>query len=375
MTNPHILFTADLHIKQRTWTNSTLLKGDAYCSFGRVVDAVSNRQELDSIVIGGDLFDSNRPTSQDLLTVKDLLTSNFNACYYIRGNHDSVDPSYLEAITGSLEDDDFHLCRIDHNFYPMDEHVYMTGIEWVPSAADTWERLRQVVKDWRQLRTTPNDILYVVMHTSFQHLLGFDGAYDLTVDMIKGLCGDDRINFLVGHIHTRDTLVYNSAGAYIHSPGSLYPLSSDKMGDPCYASYIELSTGKIEDIPADVRKYVSVNITETDDLLKWLDANGKAPAQGDLPTFVRVVVPESYDQQIILPVSDQYIFKIDRLVAPRDAATTVRSSYSISQAIRDELADQANREMAIDMAEEILASDDPVATIDKWLEFWGVKKV
>ena len=29
---------------------------------------------------------------------------------------------------------------------------------------------------------------------------------------------------------------------------------------------------------------------------------------------------------------------------------------------------------AKEMAEELLASDDPVGTLDGWLEFWGVKK-
>ena len=53
----------------------------------------------------------------------------------------------------------------------------------------------------------------------------------------------------------------------------------------------------------------------------------------------------------------------------------MQSSYSIQQAIRDELKDATNREMAVDMAEEILASDDPMGTIEKWFEFWGVKKV
>jgi hypothetical protein len=214
-----------------------------------------------------------------------------------------------------------------------------------------------------------------VLHCSFQHLLGFDGAYDFTVDMIKDLCGEDHINFLVGHIHTRDTLVYNSKGAYIHSPGSLYPLSTDKMGEQCYASYIHLNTGEIEDIAANVRKYATVNIVNAgDNLVKTLDDLEYAPNEYCLPTFVRLVVPADWAQPIPQVDDPRYIIKVDRQVLQQQAVTSVRSSYSINQAIRDELADQANRDMVVEMAEELLASDDPVGTLDGWLEFWGVKK-
>lgn len=377
MADTSILFTADCHMKRRTWTNSTLLKDDASYALSKVVGAAALRTDM--IVIGGDLFDSNRPTSQDLLIVKDLLAGNFNNCYYIRGNHDNCEPSYLAAITGSIEDDNYVLNHLDHkcpSFSPLDLHVHITGIDWSPSASDMWEQLKASIENWRANRPSDDDILYVVLHCSFQHLLGFDGAYDFTVDMIKDLCGEDRINFLVGHIHTRDTLVYNSKGAYIHSPGSLYPLSTDKMGEQCYASYIHLNTGEIEDIAANVRKYATVNIVNAgDNLVKTLDDLEYAPNEHCLPTFVRLVIPADWTQPIPQVDDPRYIIKVDRQVSQQQAVTSVRSSYSINQAIRDELADQANRDMVVEMAEELLASDDPVGTLDGWLEFWGVKKV
>lgn len=375
MDDTSILFTADCHMKRRTWTNSTLLKDDATAAFCKAVVSATRHPNVTDIVIGGDLFDSNRPTAQDLLVVKDALTANFNACYYIRGNHDNCEPSYLEAITGSLEDDDFHLVHLGSVFTPMDTNVWMTGLDWSPSASEMFEKLRQIVKDWRQIENHDSMILYVVLHCSFQHLLGFDGAYDFTVDMIRDLCGEDHINFLVGHIHTRDTLVYNSNGAYIHSPGSLYPLSTDKMGEQCYASLINLHTGEISDIAVNVRKYAVVNIENAgDDLVKTLDSLGYAPDSNHLPTFVRLVIPADWTQPIPQVDDSRYIVKVDRQVSQQQAVTSVRSSYSIQQAIRDELADQANRDMVVEMAEELLASDDPVGTLDGWLEFWGVRR-
>ena len=195
--------------------------------------------------------------------------------------------------------------------------------------------------------------------------------------MIKDICGEEKIYFLVGHIHTRDTTVYNSAGAYIHSPGSLYPLSADKMGEPCFASMIDLGNSQIQDIPATVRRYETVSINDIQgDIIPALDNAGFKPEHvWSLPTFVRIIVPEGYDQPILLPETRDYVFKIERQLAHADVVQKVQTSYSIQQAIKDELADATNREMAVDMAEEILASDDPMATIEKWFEFWGVKKV
>ena len=194
--------------------------------------------------------------------------------------------------------------------------------------------------------------------------------------MIKQICGNEKINILVGHIHTRDTLVYNEAGAYIHSPGSLYPLSSDKMGVPCYGSIITAETGHISDFSSDVRKYVSVNIAEIDDLSAYLAENKLEPEDWRwLPTFVNIIVPEDYDKQLVLPETDKFVFKVDKRLASRQVAVQSTSNvYTIQDAVREELQQEANKEMVLEMAEELLASDDPVGTLDEWLTFWQVRK-
>ena len=72
MSDNTYLFTADVHMKRRTWTNSTLLQGDATAAFGKVCRDCSFMAE-GGIIIGGDLFDSNRPTSQDLIDTIDII--------------------------------------------------------------------------------------------------------------------------------------------------------------------------------------------------------------------------------------------------------------------------------------------------------------
>ena len=380
MSENTFLFTADVHMKRRTWTNSTLLQGDATAAFSKVCRDCSV-MAAGGIIIGGDLFDSNRPTSQDLIDTIDIIKGNFNHCYYISGNHDSVQPAYLEAFRDCSDMPELELVDLDSQTHPQyytGAYRYtLAGVRWLASASELYQRIKEIVDNWKEWRTE-EDKLYIVLHNTFQHLLGFDGAYDLTIDMIKDLCGEEKIYFLVGHIHTRDTTVYNSAGAYIHSPGSLYPLSADKMGEPCFGSMIDLNNSQIQDIPSNVRRYETININDipADNIIEALDTAGLKPEHvWSLPTFIRLVVPENYDQPILIPETKDYVFKIDRQLAHTEAAVARQSSYSIQQAIKDELADSANRDMAMDMAEEILASDDPMATIEKWFEFWQVKKV
>lgn len=381
------LFTADCHIKTRTWTNSALLREDSYCAFAKLISSVQNclpndPNYVETIVIGGDLFDSNRPTSQDLLEVNQSLVG-MEAIYYIRGNHDSVDPSYLETgiVTDNLREFGpiFPLdCHKDIDMIHLSDHAVLMGIPWVPSDSQLIETLKKCIEFWRTKRSKEQDTLYLVMHCAFKHLLGFDGAYHLDIDMVKDLCGNDKINFLVGHIHTRNTTVYNAAGAYIHSPGSIYPLSTDKMSESCYGSVIDPDTGEITAINCDVRNYINVNLAEVPDgdLFKWLASQKLERCTECLPTFVNVRVPPEYKGEIPDDLrSPDYVFRIDRRLADiHRVARVAGPTYSINDAIREELQNDANRDMVIEMAEELLASDDPVGTLEEWLTFWKIRR-
>ena len=385
--DPKILFVADCHMKRRTWTNSTLLQGDATAALSSVISnaLAIGSDPVRTMVVGGDMFDNNRPSSQDLWDVSRLLAMFYNT-YYIRGNHDSVVPSYLEAIERPSESD-FIFGKVTElsvenykdnwlpSFHRLSNHAYIAGISWMPSDSQLLEALKATVAKWIEKRDE-EDILYIVLHCSFKHLLGFDGAYQLDADIIKQLCGNEKINILVGHIHTRDTLVYNDVGAYIHSPGSLYPLSADKMNTPCYGSLISVDTGHIIDIPCNVRRYVTINIKEVDDIMGYLMENKLLPEDWrEKPTFVTVVVPEAYDQQVVLPETEDAVFKIDRRLAARTVTVqSVNNIYTIQDAVREEIQNESNRDMVLEMAEELLASDDPVATWDEWLTFWQVRK-
>ena len=166
MSENTYLFTADVHMKRRTWTNSTLLQGDATAAFGKVCRDTSV-MAAGGIIIGGDLFDSNRPSSQDLIDVIDIITGNFDSCFYISGNHDSVQPPYLEAFRDTSDDPVFHLWDLDNSnpqYYQTGCRYTVQGIRWMSSASDLYERLKDIVNTWKEWRTE-EDKLYIVMHS------------------------------------------------------------------------------------------------------------------------------------------------------------------------------------------------------------------
>lgn len=95
MPNPCFIFTADNHLRPRTWSKHPTLAGDAYISFLQIVD-FSIAQKL-PIVQLGDLFDSEHPDSETVgmyMYQIQRLENNLIRLYYIRGNHDDTVPAW-----------------------------------------------------------------------------------------------------------------------------------------------------------------------------------------------------------------------------------------------------------------------------------------
>lgn len=391
----YVLFTADCHIKRRTWTNSTILQGDATKAMSKLFGASAGK--ADTVLIGGDLFDSNRPTSMDLLDVKLYSQYKFREMIYIRGNHDSVEPSFVEAIaednsdlvTKVLEVGDWMFTdELMSRFVPLalgrafvgkEEGIsYVAGVPYIHNTEMLLSYIRAIIDRWLEIRKRGNDVLYLMLHSSFKELLGFDGAYQLSVPIIKELCGDELINILVGHIHTRATFVYNDNGAFIHSPGSLYPLSTSDMGDHFFGTLINLDNMTLEDVPCDVRKYAKLHATKAADLTKleeWLDESGYAPDKGYLPTFIKLVLNSDFEGAIATPNPDKYVIQVVREEKANANAPLRATQYTLQEAVAEELAADPNHEMLMDMANALMQSDDQVALLSEWTKGWGVRKV
>lgn len=372
-TEEKFLFMADAHIKARTWTNSMQLVGDAYAALDKLQHS-NSLTDVKTLVIGGDWFDNNRPTSTDLKRTREFLHQ-FKDIYFISGNHDNVTPSFLEIFDPLTSVSCIHRLNEEIIKLSNQDNVYIAGISWVHSAEDLKTRITGIADTFRT-QYKQSDVLYLVLHTSFKHLLAFDGSYKLTQEFISDVCKDSNIRVLVGDIHTRNTTIYNeSTQSYIHSPGSLYPLSFDKTSEAHAVSKVSVISGDIEDINTDVRMYSILQFTNRNDLSAYVADVISVDNAGVLKPFIRLVLPDGMEVQITDSDYPDVVLQVVNTSADREDAVRVlrNETYTISQAIEEELADDDPD--INDLAQALYASDDPLAEIERWLNLWKIERI
>lgn len=385
------LFLADFHVKARTWTNNTQVRGDAYAAMQKIGD-LAEEKGLDTLVIGGDFFDSNRPTPDDLVQTVDFL-SRFNQVYYIRGNHDSCDPSYLESVSRILGVNNF-VTQLNGQFVQLANKSYLTGISWMPSKEEYKNAVQSTLEYFRN--EYPGKTLYLVLHTSFQHLLAFEGAYTFDTAEVAEWCKGMDVVLLVGDVHVRDTRqvavypnpndttgVLDNLGELIfHSPGSVYPLQFNDTDTVKSVSAVYTGTDqrilRIAPLQVEVRKYASFRYTGSQNTLKdWLESfnNGYYKEwPGYLPAYIRIILDPGVEPPHIIP-SDYPNLVIQIQVEadefdPGHAVDTADGTYTLEQAINDEFPDPDVAEIA----NQLVKSPDPAGDLQEYLELWQVER-
>lgn len=376
------LFLADFHVKARTWTNNTQVRGDAYAAMD-VIGAYAEQNELDTLVIGGDFFDSNRPTPEDLVHTVDFL-SQFKRVYYIRGNHDSCDPSYLEGVSRILGNKNF-VIQLDGELVFVGNNSYLTGISWMPSKEEYRLAIQELLADFKMHH--PGETLYLVLHTSFKHLLSFDGAYTFDIDQIEPWCEGMDVNILVGDVHvhnTTDDYLNGKGFLCVHSPGSVYPLQFNESDTVKCVTVVNVDDdphgSRINPVPIEVRKYATWHYTEAGSLKEYLTGCAelhRAAKEKDLvvlPTYIRIVVDTGVEPPHIIP-SDypnlviQIQTEMDEF-DPGHAIDSADGTYTLEQAINDEFADPDVAEIA----NKLVTSPDPAEDLRQYLDFWQVER-
>ena len=358
------LFMADAHITRRTWVNSTVLSGDAYLALSKVADKI-NGKGIRTLVIGGDWFDTNRPAPDDLVATMDFI-GRFNNVYYIRGNHDSGVPSYLEA---DREDAITHkaakeIGTAERTAIDMGGCL-LYGIPYMDDAGDLRKELEAAAENARYY----NKPLIVVMHATFRHLLGFDGTWQLDGEELPAIFKDcQRVTILVGHIHVRDTRTFGNVT--VHSPGSLYPRSSDKMMDEHAVTVVYGFTGMLKGLRTDVRRYFEADWTSQQDLDDMAKSMAEDNPKGWLPPYLLLKLPPKSEDHPRFPdgIKMQVTFRKDineASVVQRKRASTLEDAVSA------ECDDEDMRQLAL----ALMRTDDVVAEVDKWLSVWGVEKL
>jgi len=381
-----LLFLADFHVKARTWTNNTQVRGDAYQAM-QVIGDYAESNGISTLLIGGDFFDSNRPTPDDLVQTVDFLTR-FKQVYYIRGNHDSCDPSYLEAVSRVLGKDQFVTQLMGHIVHMPGVHegkgVCLTGIPWMSNKEEYRKAAFDTIRYFNE-NYDKKHRLYLMLHTSFKELLSFDGAYTFARNDFSDLCPNHNIHLLVGDVHVRElaqTLFMRkdkSIGSMIfHSPGSVYPLQfndSDQFHGCTVIDMGQKGKEQFQPLPVSVRQYVShryTSQTDLEDFLKDLEVTPREPTQ-TLPTYVRVLVPADKEMPHISTTDwPDFVIQVqlETTALEETAARAALEGYTLEQAIADEFEDPDVAEIA----NKLVSSPDPAEELRECMDFWKVER-
>lgn len=194
----YALFIADAHIKPRTWTNWTELNGDAYAAL-RLLSDYARKNNISMLMSGGDLLDSNRPCSEDLLELRHFL-STFETAYIIRGNHDKVEPTFPAVLFPDVEElDETRLVSVNQGT----ESTLMSGVSYTETRQELLNSLHAVREMWDKTGYLPGALHILMLHCTMKHLSGPGMKFALDEADIAGIFKGLNLLVLVGDVHVK----------------------------------------------------------------------------------------------------------------------------------------------------------------------------
>lgn len=240
-----IIHSADIHLGSKVNTFpkdiSDARKEELRNSFKRMVDYAKNNG-VNSILISGDLFDSDKPFQKDkdffLSVVKNNPTIDF---YYLRGNHDeygdSLEFSNLKTFSSAWQTYDLG-------------GVTITGVEITKDNATSI---------YSTLTLDENALNIVMLHGQTSDSAGVD---KVCISKLK----DKNIDYLaLGHYHGYVSNAIDNRGTYAYS-GCLEGRGYDETGDKGFVlleiadkithSFIPFSERKISLVTVDVSNFL-----------------------------------------------------------------------------------------------------------------------
>lgn len=160
-----IVFTADCHLSPTIWAGKPGLKFDSYFSFEQIVAyCVGHANEINCLILGGDIFDRPQPYSQSVvffISMMNKLREHGIPVYAIQGQHDRSAPSWTDVHDHVVYVGDGREFNIDCD----GQELSVTGLDCMPATA---------LRDRLSLVTTE----LVLLHQMHRQAIDFEGAWD-----------------------------------------------------------------------------------------------------------------------------------------------------------------------------------------------------
>ena len=188
------------------------------------------KQEVDVVIMGGDLFDQSRPSPSALENLSDGLNdliSNGIDVVNVVGNHTMIQaPGFRTAdeflTTIPSFKNNYHLLNMDYIYHNDDVHIYGLPFHYNYEMNEFIQKINIMNRNASKL----NGVNILVIHQSFKEYCGFAGE-ELSIDDI------DTSNFdlvICGHIHEKLLTNLSNDNVFLQ-PGSLERLSIKEARD------------------------------------------------------------------------------------------------------------------------------------------------
>ncbi len=234
-----IIHCADLHLDARMTTNLTKDKArerqaELLNTFREMI-RYAEQNDVNAIIIAGDLYDTQNISAAARNTVKDAIIDHASIVfYYLKGNHDAE--SFLEALD------------------PMPDNLRMFGESWTTyreaemsrgSLAVTGIELNRSNREsaYHELSLNMEDFNIVVMHGQEAEQDSGNGAETITLRKLR----NRGIDYLaLGHVHAYKLGELDSRGQYCYC-GCLEGRGFDECGEHGFVLLsIDTETGEFQ---------------------------------------------------------------------------------------------------------------------------------
>lgn len=248
----------------------------AFQEFG--THAIEHVPNIDTVIIGGDLFDSPRPDAKSVFTAKEVVRRIDNAgiaVYGIDGNHDLSDGYWLRTIGAEVLDGDVVNIRGDK----VVGLNYRNGRDLIAAIQDM---IDQGIKA---------DIL--VAHFALAEMNG-GGTADTGVREICPLLEKLGVKcVLMGHVHIPEAKKWN--GILFVNPGSTEMKSSNEPQEKFYF-VVDTDTWEAEPVPLKTRTVEAVEIENEDGFVRFRARLEKEAQVADTErTFYQIIADDSVE--------------------------------------------------------------------------------
>lgn len=212
-------------------------------SFERLI-TYAKREGIDTILLAGDIFDSDRPFKKDKEFFYSAVRRNSDITFfYLRGNHDGKE-GYTEEI------ENLKTFGQEWTSYTLGWNVFLSGIEIDRS---------NCISMYSSLKLDPDSHNIVMLHGDAGESSG-EGKINLMRLKNKG------IDYLaLGHFHTQGKKTLDERGISVYS-GCLEGRGFDETGEKGFMVY-DTDTREVKFVPFAYRtiEEISVDISDTRD--------------------------------------------------------------------------------------------------------------